>query len=173
MPPSLPFRRSWGVLSQKRSLSLQSTNCYYFADWIVAHCNIGAAWLRTARGSHMLNSLDAGRRLALRVVVMQLGVAVAIGIVFLLQGLREAVAASAGALVVALGTALLSIRAFAGLGVGGIALGRLLSGMVLKWVATIGGLIVILVQFKLPPLAAITGLAAAYAVNLLAFRFKG
>ena len=121
----------------------------------------------------MLNSLDAGRRLALRVVMMQLGVAVAIGVVFLMQGFREAVAASAGALVVALGTALLSIRAFAGLGVGGIALGRLLSGMVLKWVATIGGLIVILVQFKLPPLAAITGLAAAYAVNLLAFRFKG
>jgi hypothetical protein len=31
----------------------------------------------------------------------------------------------------------------------------------------------ILIQFKLPPLAAITGLVAAYVVNLFAFRFKG
>jgi len=37
----------------------------------------------------------------------------------------------------------------------------------------VGGLIMILVQYKLPPLAAITGLAAALAVYLLAFRFKG
>jgi hypothetical protein len=37
----------------------------------------------------------------------------------------------------------------------------------------LGGLVMILVQCKLPPLAAITGLVAAYAVNLAALRFKG
>ena len=45
--------------------------------------------------------------------------------------------------------------------------------MILKWVVIVGGLIMIMFQYKLPPLAAITGLVAAYAINLLAFRFKG
>jgi hypothetical protein len=48
-----------------------------------------------------------------------------------------------------------------------------LSGLILKWIVIFGGLIAILGQWKLPPLAAITGLVAAYAINLLAFRFKG
>lgn len=121
----------------------------------------------------MLNSLASGRRLALRIVMLQLAVAVLGGLAFLTQGRREAMAAAAGALLVALGSALLSARAFAGLQGAGMALVRLLTGMVLKWMTIVGGLIVILGQFKLPPLAAITGLVAAYAVNLLAFRFKG
>lgn len=121
----------------------------------------------------MLNSLGAGRRVARRIVVMQLVVAVLAGIAFLAQGRREAVAALCGGLIVALGTALLSARAFAGMSGAGQMFGRLLSGMVLRWIVIGGGLVVILAQYKLPPLAAITGLVAAYAVNLLAFRFKG
>ena len=121
----------------------------------------------------MLNSLDSGRRIASRIVMLQLGMAVVAGALFLLKGPREAMAAALGAGVVALGTALLSLLTFAKLGPGGMALGRWLSGMILKWIAILGGLFVILVQFKLPPLAAIAGLMAAYAVNLLAFRFKG
>ncbi|MDE1964543.1 MAG: hypothetical protein KGI42_11650 [Xanthomonadaceae bacterium] len=121
----------------------------------------------------MLNSLDSGRRVALRIIVRQLFVATVAGCAFMLRGPREAWAAALGAGIVALGTALLSMRAFAKLGSGGFVLGRLLSGMVLKWIAILGGLFVILVQFKLPPSAAIAGLMAAYAVNLLAFRFKG
>ena len=54
-----------------------------------------------------------------------------------------------------------------------MAFSRLLTGMLLKWIVIVGGLFVILFQFKLPPLAAIAGLVAAYAVYLLAFRFKG
>ncbi|NUR24177.1 MAG: hypothetical protein HOQ08_14925 [Frateuria sp.] len=103
----------------------------------------------------------------------QVGVAALVGLVFLVQGRREALAAAAGALVVALGNALLGARAFAGMHGAGMALGRLLMGMVLKWIVVIGGMGMILVQMRLPPLAAITGLAAAYAVHLLAFRFKG
>jgi F0F1-type ATP synthase assembly protein I len=121
----------------------------------------------------VLNSLASGRRLALRIVMCQLAVAMLVGLVFLTQGRREAMAAVAGAIIVAIGTALLSARAFAGLHGAGMALGRLLAGMILKWIVIVGGLIVILIQFKLPPLAAIAGLVAAYAVNLLAFRFKG
>jgi type IV secretory pathway TrbL component len=121
----------------------------------------------------VLNSLASGRRLALRIVLLQLAVAVIVGLAFLTQGLRDAIAAAAGAAIVALGTALLAARAFAGLGSGGVTVGRMLTGMVLKWIAIGGGLIMIMGQFKLPPLAAITGLVAAYAINLLAFRFKG
>ena len=49
----------------------------------------------------------------------------------------------------------------------------MLLGMLLKWAVVVGGLGLILFQYKLPPLAAVTGLVAAYAVYLLAFRFKG
>lgn len=121
----------------------------------------------------MLNSLASGRRLALRILLWQLVVAVLAGLVFLAWGRREAVAAAAGAVIVALGTALMSARTFSGLGGGAGALAHLLTGLILKWVVVLGGLIMILVQYKLPPLAAITGLVAAYVVNLMAFRFKG
>jgi hypothetical protein len=121
----------------------------------------------------VLNSLASGRRLALRMVMLQLATAAVIGLAFLAQGRREAVAAAAGAALAALGTALLSARAFAGVSGAGLALGRLLAGMVLRWIVLVGGLVLILGQFKLPPLAAIAGLVAGYATNLLAFRFKG
>jgi ATP synthase protein I len=123
----------------------------------------------------MLNSLASGRRLALRIMLLQLAVAALAGLVFLTLGRRdEAMAATAGAVIVALGTALLSARFFSGLSSSaGMALGRLLTGMLLKWIVIVGGLFMILFQFKLPPLAAITGLVAAYAVYLVAFRFKG
>jgi hypothetical protein len=121
----------------------------------------------------LLNNLASGRRLALRIVLLQFAVALLVGSVFLVLGRREAASAAAGAVVVALGTAAMSARMFSGISGAGLALGRLLAGMILKWVVIAGGLVMILFQFKLPPLAAITGLVAAYAVYLLAFRFKG
>jgi ATP synthase protein I len=81
--------------------------------------------------------------------------------------------AAAGAVIVALGNGLLSVRLFSQVNGAGLALARLLTGMILKWIVIVGGLIMIMFQYKLPPLAAISGLVAAYAVNLLAFRFKG
>ena len=121
----------------------------------------------------MLNNLASGRRLALRIVLLQFAVAALAGFVFLALGRREAVSAMAGAVLVALGTAVMSARMFSRIGSAGVALSRLLTGMFLKWIVIVGGLVVILFQFKLPPLAAVTGLVAAYAVYLLAFRFKG
>jgi ATP synthase protein I len=106
-------------------------------------------------------------------MLLQFAVAMLGGLVFLMLGPREAMAAAAGAVIVALGTALLSLRFFSGLGGAGMALSHLLTGMFLKWAVIVGGLVVILFHYKLPPLAAITGLVAAYAVYLLAFRFKG
>jgi ATP synthase protein I len=96
-----------------------------------------------------------------------------VGLAFSARGFRWAIAAAAGAMIVAIGTALLSTRLFSQVSGAGLALGRLLTGMLLKWMVIVGGLIIIMFQFKLPPLAAITGLGVAYAVNLLAFRFKG
>lgn len=125
------------------------------------------------REPHVLNSLASGRRLALRLLLWQLFVAVIVGLAFATQGRREAIAAMAGAMIVVAGTALLSVRVFGQVTGAGIALWRLLTGMVLKWMVIIGGMIAIMFQYKLPPLAAITGLVVAYAVNLLAFRFKG
>ena len=121
----------------------------------------------------MLNSLASGRRLALRITLLQLAVAALAGLGFLALGRREAVSAAAGAAVVALGTALLSMRLFSGLSGAGVVLSRLMTGMVLRWAVIVGGLLVILVEYKLPPLAAISGLVAALAVYWLAFRFKG
>ena len=129
--------------------------------------------LQAVRRCHLLNSLASGRRVARRIILLQLAVALLLGIAFLALGRREAVAAAATATTVALGTALMSARFFSGISGAGVALGRLLMGMFLKWSVIIGGLVVILFQYKLPPLAAITGLVAAYAVYLLAFRFKG
>jgi hypothetical protein len=121
----------------------------------------------------MLNSLASGRRLASRIMLLQLAVAALAGLAFLMLGRREALAAAASAALVAAGTMLLSARFFSGVDGAGMAFFRLLTGMLLKWIVIVGGLIVILFQLKLPPLAAVTGLVAAYAVYLAAFRFKG
>ena len=121
----------------------------------------------------MLNSLASGRRLALRLLLWQLFAAMIVGLAFSVRGYRWAIAAAAGAVIVALGNGLLSVRLFSQVNGAGMALARLLTGMILKWIVIVGGLIMIMYQYKLPPLAAISGLVAAYAVNLLAFRFKG
>jgi ATP synthase protein I len=121
----------------------------------------------------VLNSLASGRRLALRLLLWQLFVALIVGLAFSVHGFRWALGAAAGAAIVALGNAVLAARVFRGLAPAGLVFGRLVAGVILKWVVVVGGLIAILVKYKLPPLAAITGLGAALAVNLLALRFKG
>ena len=138
----------------------------------MAHSCFGAAWC-TPRGGYVINSLASGRRLASRIMLLQFAVAGLLGAAFLALGRPEGIAAAAGATIVALGTALSSARFFSSLGGAGFVLGRWLTGMLLKWIVIVGGLIMIMFQFKLPPLAAVTGLVAAYAVYLLAFRFKG
>jgi ATP synthase protein I len=121
----------------------------------------------------VLNSIASGRHLALRLLLWQLVAAMIVGLAFSVRGFRWAIAGALGALIVAVGNALLSTRLFGQVSHAGLAFVRFLTGMLLKWMVIVGGMIVVMVTYKLPPLAAITGLVAAYAVNLLALRFKG
>lgn len=121
----------------------------------------------------MLNSVAAGRRQARSVVAYQAGVALAAALVFLVQGTDAALAALVGGGSVALGSALMAWRAFAG-GVdgGGMALMRLFGGLALKWLVVVAALYLALARLALPPLPLLAGLCAALVASLLAFRIK-
>ena len=124
-----------------------------------------------AREARVLNTLAAGRRLAARLLVAQLGLALLVGLIFLLQGRRAAFAAIAGAALVALGTALLASRALVRGGPMEV-LTRVLMGTLLKWLVVLGGLYLLLGRWHLPPLPALVGVIVALAANVLALRFK-
>ena len=121
----------------------------------------------------MNNSLAAGRRLAFEVVLAQVATAIIVGALFLFEGAASAVAALGGGLVVAIGTTLLAVRVFRPpLASGGVTMRRFALGTLLKWLVVLGGLFLILVRLKLPPLPALVGLGAAMLVNWLALRFE-
>jgi len=109
----------------------------------------------------------------MRVVALQLAVTTIIGLLFLVQGFASAIAAWCGGLVVVIGTALLALRVFAPPLAGpGATLGRFAVGMLLKWVIVLGGFYLILAQWRLPPVPALSGFGVALAVNLVALKFK-
>jgi F0F1-type ATP synthase assembly protein I len=106
----------------------------------------------------VLNSLITGRRLALRIVLVQLLVAALLALAFLLQGTRSAMAAGMGGGAVVLGSGALALRAFTARPVApNIALLRMLTGMALKWVLILATLYIALVRFALPPLPLLLG----------------
>lgn len=120
----------------------------------------------------MYNSIAAGRRLAARVVAAQLGVAVIVGLPFLVQGLPSAVAAWCGGLVVTLGTLVLALRVFLPPLAGGrAALGHFAVGLLLKWMVVLGGFYLILVRLHLPLPATLIGAGAVMLANILVLRF--
>lgn len=119
------------------------------------------------------NSLAAGRRLALQVTLAQVTVAIVVGALFLIRGTAPALAALGGGLAVATGTVLLALRVFRPALVSGtVTMRRFALGTLLKWLVVLGGLFLILVRLKLPPLPALVGLAAVMLVNVLALRFN-
>ena len=121
----------------------------------------------------MDNSLAAGRRLALQVVLAQAAVAVIAGLGFLAQGFHAAVAALAAGLLVAAGNGLLALRVFAPALAGpGSMLARFAFGTLLKWIVVIVGFYLILAYWRLPALPALIGLVAAVLVNLAVLGFK-
>ena len=121
----------------------------------------------------MDNSLAAGRRLAVQVVLAQVAVAVIAGLAFLARGVPAAVGALAGGLVVAIGTGLLALPVFApALAGGGTMLARFAFGTLLKWVVVIVGFYLILAYWRLPALPALVGLVAALLVNLVILGIK-
>ena len=116
----------------------------------------------------MLNSLVTGRRLALRIVLVQLLVAALLALAFLLQGTRSAMAAGMGGGAVVLGSGALALRAFTARPVSpNVALLRMLTGMALKWVLILATLYIALVRFALPPLPLLVGAV----VTTMAFLF--
>lgn len=121
----------------------------------------------------MLNSLETGRRLALRIVLIQLLVAVSIALLFLLQGARAAMAAGMGGMAVVLGSLVLALRSFGRAAVSAnAALLRMLVGMMLKWIVFLATLYIALVRFALPPLPLLVGAVVTTLAFLFAARLK-
>ncbi len=122
----------------------------------------------------MLNSVAAGRRLALRIVLIQLLVAVSIALLFLPQGLGSALAAGMGGGAVVVGSLVLALRSFGRAPMSAnAALLRMLVGMALKWVLFLAVLYLALVRFALPPFplllsAIVTTLSFLFAARLKA-----
>jgi F0F1-type ATP synthase assembly protein I len=116
----------------------------------------------------MQNSIAAGRRLAARVVAVQLGVTILLAGGFLLQGWQSGLAALSGGGAVVLGTALFALRSLSSQAVSAnVALMRLIGGVALKWTAFLAVFYVALVTFSLPAIPLLTGTI----VTILAFLF--
>lgn len=115
----------------------------------------------------MQNSIAAGRRLALRVVCVQLGFAALVGTGFLFESARAAVAALSGGCVIAAATGILALRLFApGPGSAATVFGRLIIGNLLKWGVVAVGLYLTMVKAGLPALPVMCGVIAALVPQL-------
>ena len=118
----------------------------------------------------MLNSVAVGRRLALRAAAYQLLAVGLVAVLFLLlRGVPQALAAALGGLAMLAG-GLVAARLALGGGVipGGVAMLRLLAGMILKWAVVFAVLLVGLGAWKLPPLPLMVGLITGLAAQVLA-----
>ncbi|MBU6199208.1 MAG: ATP synthase subunit I [Xanthomonadaceae bacterium] len=116
----------------------------------------------------MQNSIAAGRRLAVRVVLAQAIVTVLVAAGYGLRGWNESLAVLAGGGVVALGTAVLALRLFAGApAAAGTVLARLIVGNLLRWCVIGVGLYLALVVARLPGLPVLAGVVAALMPQLL------
>jgi F0F1-type ATP synthase assembly protein I len=145
-------------------------NCYNFADWQGA-C-IGLASFHLQGFPVMLNSVAAGRSLALRAVVCQLAVVLLLALAFLVRGWQSAVAVAVGGVGVVLGNA---VAAQIALGTGVVsartAFVRLLLSMLLKWLAAVSVFVIALAVWRLPPLPMLAGIVAALLAYPLCFNF--
>jgi ATP synthase protein I len=125
----------------------------------------------------VFNSLVANRRLAFRLVAVQAAVAAAVSAGFLLlQGPRESLAAALGGGAVAVGSMVLAWRALVGPAMSaGTALGRMVSGLLLKWVLVVGVLYLALSRFGLPAPPLLAGIVATMIAPFLTqgFQSKG
>ena len=118
----------------------------------------------------MLNSAAAGRRLALRVVVIQAITTLLTALACLMIGPRTALAALAGGGAMALGSLAAAWGAFGGGVVGaGMALGRLLLGTAAKWLVVAVGLF--LAVWRLPAVPVLAGAAMAAAALMVSMKF--
>ena len=121
----------------------------------------------------MRNSLSSGRRLAARVVSVQVLVTAVATLAWLGAGRREALAAGYGGALVAIATAVFAWRYFGGdvAGAGQVAV-RFIVATAFKWLLLVGGLYLALARFELPPLPLLSAFAAGLLAYLIALKFK-
>jgi F0F1-type ATP synthase assembly protein I len=117
----------------------------------------------------VLNTVAAGRRLAQRTAALQGAVTLATALACLLSGRDAALGALAGGVAMSLGGLVAAWSAFGG-GVqgAGMALGRLLLGLAMKWFVVIVGMFLAIAVWHLPGLAVLVGAAVAAAAMLIA-----
>jgi len=117
--------------------------------------------------------LSADRRLALRAIAWQAGATALAALAFLAYAASWALAAAVGGGSLLLGSAASAWMALGG-GVqpAGMAMGRLLAGVIFKWVVVLAVLLLGLAGFRLPPLPMLVGVLAATLGFVLANLFK-
>ena len=122
----------------------------------------------------VFNSLSANRRLAFRMVAVQCVVAMLVALAFLIaQGAREALAAAIGGGSVAAGSLAMAWRSLPPAAASaGLALSRLISGMLLKWFVVLGALYLAMAKLHLPPLPLLVGLVVAMMAAFLTLNSK-
>lgn len=120
----------------------------------------------------VLNSANAGWQQALRVVAFQAAATLATAAAYLLSGSSDALAALSGGGAMTLGSLLAAWGTFGGGVAGaGVALGRLLLGMAVKWLVVIVGLYLAMAVWKLPAVPVLAGAAMAAAAFVVSMRF--
>jgi F0F1-type ATP synthase assembly protein I len=117
--------------------------------------------------------IAAGRRSALRAVVVQAVVSAAVAIGFLVEGLAHALAAGWGGLAMVLANALAAGVAFGGIEHAGAAFARLMLATLGKWTVALACLAIGLGVWRLPPLPMVIGLAAGLLAYLVALNMGG
>jgi hypothetical protein len=122
----------------------------------------------------VLNSLSANRRLAFRMVAVQFVVAMLVALAFLIaQGAKEALAAAIAGGSVAVGSLVMAWRSLPPAAASaGLALSRLISGMLLKWFVVLGALYLAMAKLHLPPLPLLVGLVVAMMAAFLTLNSK-
>lgn len=122
----------------------------------------------------VFNSLSANRRLAFRMVAVQFVVAMLVALAFwIAQGDQAALAAAIGGGSVAVGSLAMAWRSLPPAAASaGLALSRLISGMLLKWFVVLGALYLAMAKLHLPPLPLLVGLVVALMASFLTLNSK-
>lgn len=118
----------------------------------------------------MFNSVIHGRQQARKVLIAQMVAVAAVALALLAASPAHALAAALGGGALVLGSWLAAWLAFAGNdpAAAATALGRLLAGMALKWLALIAALLLGVAMWRLPPLGMACGVVAALLAQIVA-----
>jgi F0F1-type ATP synthase assembly protein I len=122
---------------------------------------------------NVLNSVAASRRLAQRATAWQACVTVLVALAFLVQGQASAMAVMVGGGALTLGTWISTWVALGGgVSSAGVALSRLVAGMLAKWLLVLVVFTIALGLLRLPGLPLLVGISAAMLALVLANTIK-